>query len=208
MTKKSAFDLRKMKLVELPGERARIRWIRHDDPEEMRRLVAIDLDENVRRYVLETTGDEDELRNFAVGTKKSLGVAIAGKSELVGEEETDRLQGWIAVYPDHPSRLRRLQEMGLLTYDRERVYLEIGFARYSMAKQGQMGSALRCVVASLRKYLETEGLKWCLTGYVHPNNEGSKRVLEAAGFRHVGEMPYTVKDKHHDCVYLYEPASY
>ena len=30
---KDNIDLRKMKLVELPGERARIRWIRHDaDP--------------------------------------------------------------------------------------------------------------------------------------------------------------------------------
>ena len=73
-----------MKLVELPGERAHLRWIRHDDPEEMRRLVSIDMDENVRRYVLETTGDEDELRNFAVRYKKSIGIAIAGRSELVG----------------------------------------------------------------------------------------------------------------------------
>ncbi len=200
-------DLRKMELVDLPGEWARVRWIRHDDPEEMRRLVSIDLDENVRRYVLETTGDEEELRNFAVGTKKSIGVAIAGKSELVGEGETDRLQGWIAVYLDHPGRLARGEKQGLLTYDREKVYLEIGFARYPLAKQGQMGSALRCVIASLRKYLDKMGLKWCLTGYAHPNNEGSKRVLAAAGFRHVGEMPYTTKDKHHDCVYIYEPGT-
>ncbi|MFZ2202474.1 MAG: hypothetical protein WAV56_03690, partial [Microgenomates group bacterium] len=137
------FDLRKMKLMEVPGERARIRWIRHDDPEEMRRLVSIDMDENVRRYVLETTGDEEELRSFAVGTKKSIGMAIAGKNEHVGEEESDRLQGWIAVYLDHPSRLKRAQDKGLLIYDGERVYLEIGFARYPLAKQGQMGSALR-----------------------------------------------------------------
>ena len=198
------FDLRKMKLVELPGERARIRWIRHDDPEEMRRLVSIDLDENVRRYVLETTGDEEELRNFAVGTKKSVGIAIAGKSELVGEAETDRLQGWLAVYLDHPGRLARGEKRGLLTYDREKVYLEIGFARYPLAKQGQMGSALRGVVASLKQYLAGRKVSWCLTGYVHPNNEGSRRVLAAGGVKHVGEMAYTVKDKHHDGVYLLE----
>lgn len=199
------FDLRKIELLDLPGERARIRWIRHDDPEEMRRLVSIDLDESVRRYVLETTGDEEELRSFAVGTKKSIGLAIAGKSELVGEEETDRLQGWIAVYLDHPSRLKRAGEKGLLTYDRERVYLEIGFARYPQAKSGQMGSALRSVAASLKHYLTGKKISWCLTGYVHPNNEGSKRVLAAAGFQRVGAMPYTVKDKHQDDVYLYEP---
>ena len=200
------FDLRKLELLDVPGEKTEIRWIRADDPEEIRRLVSIDLDESVRRYVLETTGDEEELRNFAVGTKKSIGVAIAGKSELVGEAETDRLQGWIAIYLDHPSRLRRAAEKGLLNYDKDKIYLEVGFARYPLAKQGQMGSALRCVVASLRKHLEAKGLKWCLTGYAHPNNEGSKKVLEAAGFRHVGEMAYTVKDKHHDCVYLYEPT--
>ena len=200
------YDLRKMKLVELPGERARIRWIRHDDPEEMRRLISIDLDESVRRYVLEVSGDEGELREFAVGTKKSIGIAIAGRSDHVGEEEHDRLQGWIAIYLDHPSRLRRAAEKGLLNYDKDKIYLEVGFARYPLAKQGQMGSALRCVVASLRKHLEAKGLKWCLTGYAHPNNEGSKKVLEAAGFRHVGEMAYTVKDKHHDCGYLYEPT--
>lgn len=204
MTKRNLFDLRKMKLVEVPGERARIRWIRHDDPEEMRRLVSIDMDENVRRYVLEVSGDEEELREFAVGTKKSIGLAIAGKSEHVGEAELDRLQGWIAVYLDHPSRLKRASEKGLLVYDREKVYLEIGFARYPLAKQGQMASALRSVVASLKRYLTGKKIDWCLTGYTHPNNEGSKKVLAAAGFKHVGEMPYTVKDKHHDCVYLLE----
>lgn len=199
-------DLRKMKLVELPGERARIRFLRPDDPEEMRRLVSIDMDENVRRYVLETTGDEEELRNFAVGTKKNIGLAIAGKGELVGEEETDKLQGWIAVYLDHPGRLARAGKMGLLAYDREKVYLEIGFARYPLAKQGQMASALRSIVASLKRYLTGKRIDWRLTGYVHPNNEGSKRVLAAAGFKHIGEMPYTLKDKHSDCVYFYEPA--
>lgn len=196
------FDLRKMKLLEVPGERARIRWIRHDDPEEMRRLVSIDMDENVRRYVLEVTGDEEDLREFAVGTKKSIGLAIAGKSEHVGEAESDRLQGWIAVYLDHPSRLKRAGEKGLLTYDREKVYLEIGFARYPLAKQGQMASALRSVVQALRVYFKKLGVDLVLTGYTHPNNEGSKRVLAAAGFRHVGEMPYTTKDKHSDCLFF------
>lgn len=198
------FDLRKMKLVELPGERARIRWIRHDDGEEMRRLVSIDLDENVRRYVLEVSGDEEELREFAVGTKKSVGIAIAGKRDHVGEEETDRLQGWIAVYPDHPGRLKRASEKGLLAYDREKVYLEIGFARYPLAKQGQMGSALRSVIHALRAYFKKLGVDLVLTGYTHPNNESSKRVLAAAGFRHVGEMPYTTKDEHSDCLFLLE----
>lgn len=194
-----------MELLEIPGERAKIRWIRYDDPEEMRRLVSIDLDENVRRYVLETTGDEEDLREFARGTRKSLGVAIAGKVEHVGEEETDRLQGWIAIYPDHPTRLSRAEAAGLGKFS-DKVVFEVGFARYPLAKQGQMGSALRCMIASLAKYMKALGLSWCLTGYVHPNNEGSKRVLSAAGFRHVGELAYTLKDKHHDCVYLFDPA--
>ena len=142
------YDLRKMKLVELPGERAHLRWIRHDDPEEMRRLVSIDMDENVRRYVLETTGDEDELRNFAVGTKKSIGVAIAGKSELVGEEETDRLQGWIAIYPDHPGRARG--EKGLLTWRREGLF-ENRLCPLPAGKIRPDGCA-RIVVASLKQF--------------------------------------------------------
>jgi|CXWL01.1.fsa_nt_gi hypothetical protein len=196
------FDLRKLTLLDVPGERARIRWIRADDPEEIRRLVSIDMDENVRRYVLETSGDEEDLREFAKGTKKSVGVAIAGKVDHVGEMEVDRLQGWIAVYPDHQARLKRAAEKGLLNYDKETVYLEFGFARYPLAKQGQMGSALRCLVASLKSYFAQKRQKLCLTGYTHPNNEGSKRVLAAAGFKHIGEMPYTLKDKHHDCVYL------
>ncbi len=198
------FDLRKMVLLDLPGERARIRWIRADDPDEIRRLVSIDLDENVRRYVLETTGDEEDLREFAVGTKKCIGVAIAGMREHVGEEESDRLQGWLAVYSDHPARLRRAAGRGLFEYDEDKIYLEVGFARYPLAKQGQMGSAMRSLIASLAKYFSQKKLILCLTGYVHPNNEGSKRVLAAGGFKHVGEMPYTLKDKHSDCVYLLE----
>ena len=129
-------------------------------------------------------------------------MAIAGRVEHVGEDETDRLQGWIAVYSDHPARLKRAGVAGLFAYDPDCIYLELGFARYPLAKQGQMGSALRCLVASLREYFGKIKLKVCLTGYVHPNNEGSKRVLAAAGFKHIGEMPYTLKDKHHDCVYL------
>lgn len=202
MTKKISFDLRKIDLLDLTGERARIRFLRPDDPDEMKRLISIDLDEIVRRYVLETTGDEDDLREFAIGTRKCVGVAIAGKSEHVGDEENDRLQGWLAVYTDHPARLRRAADRGLLVYEREKVYLEVSFARYPLAKRGQMGSALRGVVASLRKYFDKKKLKLGLMGYVHPNNEGSKRVLAAGGFKHVGEMPYTLKDKHHDCVYL------
>ncbi len=204
MRNNGLLDLRKMKLIDLPEERAKIRWIRADDPEEMHRLVSIDRDENVRRYVLETTGDEDDLRDFSAGTRKSIGVAIAGKKDHSGEAEEDKLQGWIAIYPDHPSRLRRAEALGWLNFDREVLYLEIGFARYPQAKQGQMGSALRCLVASLRSSFASKELKLCLTGYTHPNNEGSKRVLAAGGFRHVGEMPYTLKDKHSDCLFLLE----
>lgn len=188
----------------MPYERAHIRWIRHNDPEEMRRLVSIDLDENVRRYVLEVSGEEAELRDFAVGTKKSVGIAIAGKRDHVGEGEYDRLQGWIAVYPDHPNRLKRAQAKGLLAYDGEKVYLEIGFARYPQAKSGQMGSALRSVIHALRAYFKKQGISWVLTGYTHPNNDGSKKVLVSAGFKHVGELPYILRDKHSDYLFLLE----
>lgn len=199
-------DLRKLNLGTAPyTERVCLRWIRDDDPEEMRRLVAIDLDEDVRRYVLNATADEDDLRLFAVGRRGSIGVAVAGKKDHAGEEEEGKLQGWISVYSDHPRRLTRAQEKGLLVFDRQKIHLEVGFARHPMAISGQMGSGLRCLVAVLSSHFEKKNLKWCLTGYTHPGNEGSKRVLVAAGFRHIGEIPYTKKDKHSDHVYWYEP---
>lgn len=179
-------------------EKSSLRWIRHDDTDEMARLVEIDVDEQVKRFVEDVTGDVEDLIAFAQSDKNYMAVAVVGKDGHVGEGEKDKLQGWLSVYPDRKARLLRLGEVGKLM---GRV-LEVGFAKHPRAKSGQMASGLRQLVKFLKDEHDKKGEVVHLTAYIDPENEGSRRVLEAAGFVEKGKVKYRLKNKHHDHFFL------
>lgn len=179
-------------------EKSSLRWIRHDDTDEMSRLVEIDIDEQVKRFVEDVTGDVEDLIAFAQSDKNYMAVAVVGKDGHVGEGEKDKLQGWLSVYPDRKARLLRLGEVGKLM---GRV-LEVGFAKHPRAKSGQMASGLRQLVKFLKDEHDKKGEVVHLTAYIDPENEGSRRVLEAAGFVEKGKVKYRLKNKHHDHFFL------
>lgn len=179
-------------------EKSSLRWIRHDDTDEMSRLVEIDIDEQVKRFVEDVTGDVEDLIAFAQSDKNYMAVAVVGKDGHVGEGEKDKLQGWLSVYPDRKARLLRLGEVGKLM---GRV-LEVGFAKHPRAKSGQMASGLRQLVKFLKEEHDKKGEVVHLTAYIDPENEGSRRVLEAAGFVEKGKVKYRLKNKHHDHFFL------
>lgn len=179
-------------------EKSSLRWIRHDDTDEMTRLVEIDVDEQVKRFVEDVTGDVEDLIAFAQSDKNYMAVAVVGKDGHVGEGEKDKLQGWLSVYPDRKARLLRLGEVGKLM---GRV-LEVGFAKHPKAKSGQMASGLRQLVKFLKDEHDKKGEVVHLTAYIDPENEGSRRVLEAAGFVEKGKVKYRLKNKHHDHFFL------
>lgn len=179
-------------------EKSSLRWIRHDDTDEMSRLVEIDIDEQVKRFVEDVTGDVEDLIAFAQSDKNYMAVAVVGKDGHVGEGEKDKLQGWLSVYPDRKARLLRLGEVGKLM---GRV-LEVGFAKHPRAKSGQMASGLRQLVKFLKDEHDKKDEVVHLTAYIDPENEGSRRVLEAAGFVEKGKVKYRLKNKHHDHFFL------
>lgn len=179
-------------------EKSSLRWIRHDDTDEMSRLVEIDIDEQVKRFVEDVTGDVEDLIAFAQSDKNYMAVAVVGKDGHVVEGEKDKLQGWLSVYPDRKARLLRLGEVGKLM---GRV-LEVGFAKHPRAKSGQMASGLRQLVKFLKDEHDKKDEVVHLTAYIDPENEGSRRVLEAAGFVEKGKVKYRLKNKHHDHFFL------
>lgn len=172
------------------NERADLRWIKHDDTDEMGRLVEIDLDEQVKKFVEEVTGEVEDLIAFAQSGKNYMAVAVVGKKGHVSEDEVDKLQGWLTVYSDR--RVKNL--IGRV--------LEVGFAKHPKTKGGQMASGLRQLVKFLKDEHDKKGEIVHLTAYIDPENEGSRRVLEAAGFVEKGKVKYRLKNKHHDHFFL------
>lgn len=172
------------------SERATLRWIRHSDTDEMARLVEIDLDEQVKRFVEEVSGDVEDLIAFAQSDKNYMAVAVVGKVGHVSDDEVDKLQGWLTVYSDR--RVKNL--IGRV--------LEVGFAKHPKAKTGQMASGLRQLVKFLKDEHDKKGEIIHLTAYIDPENTGSRRVLEAAGFVEKGKVKYRLKNKHHDHFFL------
>jgi len=188
-----------IKGANMANERAILRWIRYTDSEEMARLVEIDLDDRVKRYVEDVTGNIDDLIEFAKSDKNYMAVGVEGKMGYVDNEEVGKLQGWFAVYPDRKSRLNRLDNK---TVHMKGRVLEIGFAKHPRAKGGQMASGLRQLVKFLKDEHDKKGEVIHLTAYIDPENEGSRRVLEAAGFVEKGKVKYRLKNKHHDHFFL------
>lgn len=183
------------------AERSLIRWIRHDNEDEMKRLVEIDVDEQVRKFVEEVTGEVEDLVEFAKNNKDNLGVAVVGKAGHVIDEEIDKLQGWISVYKDNWQRLKRIRvELGDDIYGDQ--VLEIGFARHPKAKSGQMASAIRQLLGAIKHYFDEFGEKVHVTAYTDQLNEQSEKVLRSAGFNKVAEVLYHNKNKTKDNLFI------
>lgn len=199
-------DLRKLDLSKAnqDHEKSRIRLLKLDDPEEKKRLWEIETNSLVVKFVGNISETDEDLVTFAIPQKHYLVLAIEGKSGYVDEDEVGKLQGWITVYPEDKRRLARLQKNGLVDLMEKGLrVLEIGFAKHPKARSGQMGSAVRQVMRLLHQEHATDGEhRLVVTAYTNQTNLASMRVLAAAGFEQVGKMPYLVKDKHHDCVYL------
>ncbi len=194
-------DLSKVKLTgqDFPAERARVRPVRLDDPEEIKRLWEIERDEMVERYVEDLSSSEEDLRLFSVSDRNYLVLAIEGKEGHVDMAEVGKLQGWLIFYPEKKWRLRRLKQVGMADFwsGEERI-LEVGFARHPLAKSGQVASALRQAVRLLIEEHKKEGLSLVITAYTDEANEASRRVLIAAGFSQAGKIKYHAKNKTED----------
>lgn len=201
-------DLRKIDPTKanFDHEKSRIRHLKANDPEEKKRLWEIETDPLVAKFVEDLSKTEAEMIKFTTLEKNYLVLAIEGKAGHVEEAEVGRLQGWITVYSEEKKRLIRLQKHGLadLVKNDLRV-LEIGFARHPKAKSGQMAGAVRQVMAWLHEEHVGDGKhQLVVTAYADETNEGSIRVLTAAGFVRQGQIKYHVKNKTKDHFFVWQ----
>lgn len=187
-------------------ERSEIRPVLVDDEEEVARLLKMEEDPLINRFVIgdKLEGKEDVV-DFALARVGYAALAVVGKNGHVDDLEIGKLQGWISIYDDHPGRIKRmLRELMMPAADR---YIEVGFAKYTDAKQGQMASALRQVISGLIAEHKTAGIDLVVTAYAEEGNEASERVLRASGFVEMGKTKYTLRAKKKDTVFVYKPAT-
>lgn len=198
-------DLRKVNPAAkaFPEERAGIRHIRLNDPEEIERLWEIEQNEIVARFVENRCESIEEIAVFSANEKDYLVLAVEGKEGHVEDREVGKLQGWLAFTQPGKSQLLRLKkkDVGDLIQDGLRV-LEVGFARHPKAKAGQIASALRQAVGLLLDVHEQQGYRLVITAYTDEDNEASRRVLVAAGFLQAGKIKYHAKNKTEDHFFI------
>ena len=189
----------------LDSERSGIRPILVSEPDEVKRLLAMEEDPEISRFIVgDKLNDEEDVIDFALATRTYVPLAVAGRAGHVEEYEVNRLQGWVSIYDDNHKRVKRLMASGLLPQaDR---YLEVGFARYTQAKSGQMAAALRQVVFGLVEEHKKSNQSLVIVGYAQEGNEPSERVLKASGFEQAGKAKYTLKAKILDTIFIYKTA--
>lgn len=185
------------------GERSNIRRFNVDDPEEVRRMFAIENDPGVSEFVEGLQADEEDLKNFGRGSEDKLPVAIVGKPGYVESDEIDKLQGWVYFYPDEDERLERLKRAGIgAEWLEDRRVVEISYAKYPGAAKGQMSSGVRQAVKVLLGECARYGVKMVVVAYTDRINFDSKRLLMATGFIKVGDIEYHLGADKKDDVWM------
>lgn len=177
-----------LKLKEFPDEKSAIRLFRKDDPDEIERMWQIETDPLVKQFVEELCDTKDELLETIEAAFDYLPIAIVGKKGYVEDDEVDKLQGWVCVTID----------------DRNPEHLEVAFAKHSKAKNGQVASALRQVLDVLFSEHKNAGAKLVVKAYTNVDNEASRRVLTAAGFKDAGRAKYHPENETEDYVFVRE----
>lgn len=191
----SKVDLRKLleKRWYFDGERVDVRKIKNKDLSEVERLVEIDEDELVKKYMIIDVPagkmSKKELDEYVEGEETSINLAISGRRGYVDEEEIGKIQGCLHLYMDNQKSKKAFIEKGLIS--RGVRLFEVGFSRYPKAKQGQVASGLRILIQALKATFPDVPL--ALVGYADRENESSVRVMERAGMVDWGELVYDAR---------------
>ncbi len=191
---------------ELSGGLVSLRKLKKDNLE-LDRLKKIDLDGEVRRFVVIDKPfydlDEQEVDKYIDGEHECIVLGISGEKDFVGEEESGKLQGVLYVYFDSKERIEEIQ-IRRLVEEQVDCFVEIGYAKVPGAKTHQISNGVRAFLRMIREtYVETK-LTICITAYAESENLKSIMVLEAAGFNYVGEVVYNAdKSTNPDKLYVF-----
>ena len=186
-----------------------IRKINPTNPEDMRRVVLIDKNPKVLKYMVGEPLHGKEFLEFITDTKDKTLYGVVG-SGLVPPEEKNKLQGWIMVYSGKEVTRRAIRALERRVMESHCSVLEISYAKYPNALPGQIANGLRQVLLEIAR---RDGIdladndftyKRLVTAYSDSGNIKSRHVLEAAGF--VLQKKKTLWDpkesKKKDSVYL------
>lgn len=185
------------------GEKADIRRVNVEDPDEIQRLMRIENDPQVIEFMEGLQSTDEDLKSFGTGDPDRLTIAISGKEGFVDGDEVGKLQGWIYFNPDEEERLTRLKLNGVGgEWIQTRQVTEISYAKYPGAAKGQMSSGLRQIIKILEEECRKYSEKLVVTAYTDKINFDSKRLLEAGNFVKVGEIGYHPDSLRNDDVWM------
>lgn len=176
------------------GEKSSIREIDPTDRIDVQRIFDIDRQANVLKFM---AGDPKTERESIDWANLEVHMFAVSGAEGVAKDEQGELQGWIWFQKDAKERLEKAQNQGLVTLSYGAQLLEVSFARYEKAENGQMASGLRQACQkiwtdSVRED-SNERPNIVVTAYADPENEASINVLESAGFVARGDVIYDPK---------------
>lgn len=100
-------------------------------------------------------------------------IAIRGNPTIVTEEEVQRVQGYIRIFPDIPNRIDQLAKIGIIP-DRDAKVHVIEYAKRRDAASGQMGIAVNKAVQDFQK----NHPHVFLVAYVIDRSDGDRKYLE------------------------------
>jgi hypothetical protein len=211
-------------------EKAAIRMINMDDPEDVKRMIDIANSKRTNEFVEGMEGmDESDVRNWVSISESQtkhperradnrdwqIVYAVSGSPDNVKHDEVGELQGFINFYTDQETRDRVRKISNDPKMNRETQIVEIGLAKWPDAPSRQMASGIRQAALEINK-LKGKGVDrmegkysaameptMVLTAFIDPKNHSSMEAFTDAGFENQGLVHYDDGTNEDDEVYFY-----
>ena len=199
------------------GQRAAIREVNLNDPDEIRRLMTIDQSPGHIKWFNSkpedfTAMDEEGILEFVTAPGHRLFVVSGSSqhSDINKSHEVGKLQGWVKVNPDDETRVVELREKKIVPQNYLPI-IEISYAKLPDAPSGQKASGVRQVCIEAVKLNrehkpQRDYPNLSIVAYViddeRGTNEDSIPVLEAAGFEEKGKVRYDEDASQPDRVFV------
>lgn len=209
-------------------EKAAIRMINMNDPEDVKRMLDIANSKRTNEFVEGMEGmDESDVRNWVSISESQtkhperradnrdwqIVYAVSGSPENVGSDEVGELQGFINFYTDQETRDRVRKISNDPNMNRETQIVEIGLAKWPDAPSRQMSSGIRQAALEINK-LKGKGVDrmegkysaamepiMVLTAFIKPKNTSSMEAFADAGFENQGLVEYVEGDTTEEVYY-------
>lgn len=195
-----------------PGENAAIRFFDPHSKDDLQAIREILKSKAVKKWMDDTSQiSESEYREWAGAEGNTSFLFAIHDARKSDPQEAKYLHGFIYIYSEREEkfRVRRIEKLGFLqTSVSQRYVLEVSFALRPLpgeiqAGSGLMSSSLRQSCLQVKMLLDSPQKPAVeLFAFVHPENSGGQRTLEAAGFEKKGQMYYDWDSPQEDYLYF------